>query len=238
MKIAIIGYGRMGKTIENLAVEAGHEIALIVDEQNREDLFNGALKKADVAIEFTRPDSAFENIKACLETGIPVVSGTTAWLDRLEDVKKICQEQAGAFFYASNFSIGVNVFFALSKYLAELMNEQSAYEVSMEEIHHTGKKDAPSGTAITLAEGILEKLKRKKAWVNDESADAEELAIISKRIDPAPGTHTVEYSSSVDTIIIEHEAHSREGFAKGAIAAAQWIIGKQGVFGMEDLLGF
>ena len=238
MKIAIIGYGRMGKTIENLAIEAWHEIALIVDEQNREDLFNGALKKADVAIEFTRPDSAFDNIKACLEAGVPVVSGTTAWLDRLGEVKKICEQKAGAFFYASNFSIGVNVFFALNRYLAALMDEQSAYEVTMEEIHHTGKKDAPSGTAITLAEGILEKLKRKKAWVNDESADEEELSIISKRIDPAPGKHTVTYHSPVDTITIEHEAHSREGFAKGAIAAAQWIIGKQGVFGMQDLLGF
>lgn len=238
MKIAIIGYGRMGKTIETLAKAGGHEVVLIVDEQNRADLHNGALKKAEVAIEFTSPESAFENVKACLEAGVPIVSGTTAWLDRLEEVKGICDQNAGAFFYASNYSIGVNLFFALNKYLAELMNDQTSYEVSMEEIHHTGKRDAPSGTAITLAEGILEKLKRKQAWVNDESADRDELAIISKRIDPAPGTHIVEYRSTVDTITIGHEAHSREGFAKGAIVAAQWIIGKKGMFGMSDMLGF
>ncbi|GAB5550713.1 MAG: 4-hydroxy-tetrahydrodipicolinate reductase [Saprospiraceae bacterium] len=238
MKIAIIGYGRMGKTIENLATAAGHEIVLIIDENNQADLYNGALSRADVAIEFTSPESAFKNIKACLEAGTPIVSGTTAWLSHMEEVKAICAQQEGAFFYASNYSIGVNLFFALNRYLAGLMNEQASYEVSMEEIHHTGKRDAPSGTAITLAEGILEQLKRKKAWVNDESADAEELSILSKRIDPAPGTHVVEYSSTVDTITIEHKAHSREGFAKGAIAAAQWLIGKKGVFGMSDLLGF
>lgn len=238
MKIAIIGYGRMGKTIENLATAAGHEIVLIIDENNQADLHNGALSKAEVAIEFTSPESAFKNIKACLEAGTPIVSGTTAWLSHMEEVKTLCAQQEGAFFYASNYSIGVNLFFALNRYLAGLMNEQASYEVSMEEIHHTGKRDAPSGTAITLAEGILEQLKRKKAWVNDESAEAEELSILSKRIDPAPGTHVIEYSSTVDTITIEHKAHSREGFAKGAIAAAQWLIGKKGVFGMSDLLGF
>lgn len=236
-KLAIIGYGRMGKIIETLAPKAGFEVGMIIDADNRDDLASPAFQEMDVAVEFTRPESAFGNIKACLEAGVPVVSGTTAWLERLEEVENICDQTKGAFFYASNFSIGVNIFFALNKYLARLMNAHPLYQVQMEELHHTGKLDAPSGTAITLAEDILEELDRKQSWVNDENAELEELSIISKRVDPLPGTHKVEYSSAVDSIRMEHEAFTREGFARGALAAASWIIGRQGVFGMEDMLG-
>lgn len=238
MRIAIIGYGKMGKTIEGLAKAAGDEIHIIIDENNRADMQSEAFREADVAIEFTRPESAFDNVTACFKAGVPVVSGTTAWLDKYEEAVAVCTEHQGGFFYASNYSIGVNIFFALNRYLAKMMNEQGQYQVTVEEVHHTAKLDAPSGTAITLAEGILENLDRKKSWVNDESFEEEELAIISKRIDPAPGTHTITYHSLVDTITIEHEAHTREGFAKGALAAARWLVGKQGVFGMKDMLGF
>jgi 4-hydroxy-tetrahydrodipicolinate reductase len=228
----------MGKTIENLAKEAGHKIQIIIDEKNREDLASATFKEADVAIEFTRPESAFENITACFRAGVPVICGTTAWLDRYEEAVEVCQQLKGGFFYASNYSIGVNVFFALNRHLARMMDEQEQYKVLVEEIHHTAKLDAPSGTAITLAEGILENISRKKSWVNDESFEEEELPILSKREDPAPGTHIITYSSFVDTITIQHEAHTREGFAKGALAAARWMVGKTGVFGMKDLLGF
>jgi 4-hydroxy-tetrahydrodipicolinate reductase len=237
MKIAIIGYGKMGKTIEALAKEAGDKVSIIIDENNKAALASDAFAAADVAIEFTRPESAYDNIIACFKAGVPVVSGTTAWLDQYEKAVALCKAHQGGFFYASNYSIGVNIFFALNRYLAGLMDEQDQYKVLLEEIHHTSKLDAPSGTAITLAEGILEKLKRKKSWVNDESFDEEELPILSKRIDPTPGTHTVTYDSLVDTIQIQHVAHTREGFAKGALAAARWLIGKQGVFGMSDMLG-
>lgn len=238
MKIAIIGYGKMGKTIEGLAKEAGDEVLTIIDEDNKSALSSAEFAEADVAIEFTRPESAYDNIVACFKAGVPVVSGTTAWLDQYEDAVAECETQQGAFFYASNYSIGVNIFFALNKYLARLMDEQEQYKVLLEEIHHTSKLDAPSGTAITLAEGILENIKRKKSWVNDESFEAEELPIFSRRIDPTPGTHTITYDSLMDTIQIQHVAHTREGFAKGALAAAAWLVGKRGVYGMSDLLGF
>lgn len=238
MKIAIIGYGKMGKTIEGLAVAKGHEIVLKITDENTNDLTAENLKKADVAIEFTTPHSAFSNISLCLKSGVPVVSGTTAWLDKYEDAKALCLKTKGAFFYASNFSIGVNIFFALNKYLAEMMNQYDDYNPTMEEIHHTQKLDAPSGTGITLAEGLLEKIARKSKWVNDETENPEELALVSKRIDKVPGTHTINYSSSIDTIEITHVAHSREGFAKGALNAAEWIVGKEGCFGMNDMLGF
>lgn len=238
MKIAIIGYGKMGKTIEELVKKTGDEVPLIVEEKNKAVLASKEFSEMDVAIEFTRPESAFENIIACFKAGVPVVSGTTAWLDQYEAAVAECNALNGAFFYASNYSIGVNIFFALNRYLASLMDQQEQYKVLLEEIHHTSKLDAPSGTAITLAEGIIENMKRKKSWVNDESFEEEELAILSKRIDPTPGTHSVTYDSLVDTIQIQHVAHTREGFAKGALAAARWLVGKKGVYGMSDLLGF
>ncbi|MCB0562644.1 MAG: 4-hydroxy-tetrahydrodipicolinate reductase, partial [Phaeodactylibacter sp.] len=181
---------------------------------------------------------AVSNIAAALEAGVPVVSGTTGWLDRLEEVKTICAREKGAFFYASNFSIGVNIFFALNRYLARMMDQQPQYDVELEEIHHTQKLDAPSGTAITLAQGILDEITRKKSWINEKSEDPEALSIISKRIDPAPGTHEINYHSEIDSITIRHTAHSREGFAAGALMAAEWIVGRQGVFGMSDMLPF
>ena len=243
MRIAIIGYGKMGKTIERLALKNGHEIVLKISSQNLSDLTPENLQRADAAIEFSRPERAFDNIATCLQAGVPVVVGTTAWLGRLEEAKKLCTETGGAFFYASNFSIGVNIFFAVNRYLAGLLNEQPQYDVRMEEIHHTQKLDHPSGTAITLAEGILKKLDRKSSWaasLNAPKSDitASELPIVSKRIDPAPGTHIVTWASDIDTIEISHTAHSREGFAASALAAAEWIVGKTGFFEMKDMLGF
>ncbi len=243
MKIALIGYGKMGKTIERLALQSNHEIVLKIDKENADDLTQENLRMADVAIEFTQPETAYGNIVACLEAGVPVVVGTTAWLDKLDAVKKLCSERNGAFFHASNFSIGVNIFFAVNRYLAGLMNEQPQYDVRMKEVHHTQKLDHPSGTALTLAEGILKNLSRKSSWTaslgKPETAPAPaELSIVSKRIDPAPGTHVVTWASDIDTIEISHTAHSREGFAAGALAAAEWIIGKKGSFEMKDMLGF
>jgi len=236
MKIAIIGYGRMGKIIEKLAIEQGHEVPLTIGSSNLEDFTPQNLQKCDVAIEFSLPSTAFTNIKTCLEAGLPVISGTTAWLDQLDEVKQICKVQQGAFFYASNYSIGVNIFFALNEKLAQLMQPHAQYDIKMEEIHHTQKLDAPSGTAITLAEGILRNNKHKKSWVKQQATNAQELPILSKRIDKVPGTHTVAYDSVVDNITISHVAHSRKGFAMGAITAAQWLIGKQGTFSMKDML--
>lgn len=238
MKIALIGYGKMGKTIGRLALDKGHSIALKIDKDNQGDLTAENLQKVDVAIEFTQPESAFENVKTCLEAGVPVISGTTGWLENLPKAREICQHKGGAMLHATNFSIGVNIFFALNRYLAKMMETQEQYNVQMEEIHHTQKLDAPSGTAITLAQGILSEISRKNKWVNKATEDISELPIISKRIDPAPGTHTVTYSSEIDTITISHEAHSREGFALGALTAAEWIVGKQGSFTMQDVLGF
>lgn len=238
MKIALIGYGKMGKTIENMALDRGHRVVLKIDVDNRDQLTAGRLAGADVAIEFTRPESAFSNIVAALEAGVPIVSGTTGWLDRLEEVKTVCAREKGAFFYASNFSIGVNIFFALNRYLARMMEQHPQYDIELEEIHHTQKLDAPSGTAITLAQGILDEISRKKFWVNEKDINPKALSILSKRIDPAPGTHEINYRSEIDSITIRHTAHSREGFAEGALMAAEWIVGKQGVFGMSDMLTF
>lgn len=238
MKIALIGYGKMGKTIEKLALDKGHEVVLKIDKENQADLTAAHLLQADVAIEFTQPESAFANIKACLEAGVPVVSGTTGWLERLPEMREICEASGSAFLHATNFSIGVNMLFALNRFLAKMMNGQLQYDVQMEEVHHTQKLDAPSGTAITLAEGILAELDRKQSWVNHQTDKPEELPIISKRIDPAPGTHSITYQSDIDDITISHVAHSREGFALGALTAAEWIVGKQGNFTMQDVLGF
>jgi 4-hydroxy-tetrahydrodipicolinate reductase len=236
MKIALIGYGKMGQAIEAIAQGRGHEIVHRIDINSSHLLEKEHLQQADVAIEFTTPETAYNNIIRCFDANVPVVCGTTGWLDKLPQVKSRCLEKHQAFLYASNFSIGVNIFFELNRRLAELMAPQSAYGVSMEEIHHTQKKDAPSGTAITLAEQILEKVPGKKGWVNEESTDPAQLAIISKRINPAPGTHTITYSSPIDDITITHTAHSREGFAAGAVTAAEWLKGKKGIFTMKDVL--
>lgn len=237
MKIALIGYGKMGKAIEEIALQHGHTIVLKIDVDNQHLLQTATLKTADVAIEFTGPHSAFENVRTCLEAGVPVVCGSTGWGDSLATARSLCEQHQGAFIYASNFSIGVNLFFELNKKLAALMADQTAYEVILEEIHHTQKKDAPSGTAITLAEHVLAQLKRKKQWVNDISDNPEDLEIISQRIDPTPGTHSVKYSSVVDDIEIIHTAHNRTGFAAGAVKAAEFISGKKGIFSMKDVLG-
>ena len=237
MNIALIGYGKMGKAIEEIAIERGHSIVLKINDENLQDFTKENVIKADVAIEFSGPHSAYENIKSIMDFGVPVVSGSTGWTERINEINKWCQERNGAFLYASNFSVGVNIFFELNKKLAILMSPHTEYNISMEEIHHTQKKDAPSGTAITLAEQILEQIKQKKKWVNQDSSDSSELPIISKREDPAPGTHSIMYSSSIDDIEIIHTAHNRKGFALGAILAAEFIKGKKGVFSMNDVLG-
>jgi 4-hydroxy-tetrahydrodipicolinate reductase len=236
MKIALIGYGKMGQMIEEIALERGHEVVLKINIDNLPDFTKENMALADVAIEFTGPDSAFENVKQCIEFVVPVVSGSTGWNKQLEVAKNYCQQQGGTFLHASNFSVGVNIFFQVNKLLAKLMANQPAYEVSLKEIHHTQKKDAPSGTAVTLAEQVLENIDRKKDWVNSPSTSPAELSIISERIDPAPGTHYVKYTSEVDDIEIIHTAHSRKGFALGAVVAAEFIAGKKGIFTMDDVL--
>lgn len=238
MKLALIGYGKMGKIIEEIAVQRKHEVVLKIDINNLSDFTKENISKADVAIEFTGPHSAFENVKKVISFGMPVVCGSTGWLDKLDEIKKWVAEKNGAFLYASNFSIGVNIFFELNKKLAALMASHTDYEAIIEETHHTQKKDAPSGTAITLAEQILEQNKKKKRWVNEVSENPEDLEIISQRIDPAPGTHSVKYSSVIDDIEIIHTAHSRKGFALGAVMAAEFINAKKGFFSMKDVLGF
>ncbi len=237
MKIALIGYGKMGKAIESIALSKGHEIVLKIDIQNNQDFTEAALQKADVAIEFTGPHSAFENVKKCIAWGVPVVSGSTGWLDQWAEIKDLCAEKNGTLIYSSNYSIGVNLFFELNKQLAQLMESYNSYDVSMTEVHHTEKKDAPSGTAISLAEQILTNLGRKNKWVNAASGNSNELDIQSERIDPAPGTHMVKYSSEVDDIEIIHTAHTRIGFASGAVLAAEFAFEKKGIFTMKDVLG-
>jgi 4-hydroxy-tetrahydrodipicolinate reductase len=236
MKIALIGYGKMGKAIEEIAVNRGHEIVLKIDEYNLSDFNKKNITTADVAIEFTGPHSAYDNVKKALEFDVPLVCGSTGWLEKLDEIEKLCTERKGSFIYASNFSVGVNIFFEVNKRLAALMALQKDYEVQVTEIHHTQKKDAPSGTAITIAEQILDNLKRKKSWVNHISDNVSELEIISERIDPAPGIHKVKYSSAVDDIEIIHTAHSRQGFALGAVLAAEFIKDKKGIFSMKDVL--
>lgn len=237
MKIALIGYGKMGHAIEEIAVQRGHEIVLKVSIENFEDNTIENIQKADVAIEFTGPEIAFDNVMKCLDAGVPVVSGSTGWLQRFDEAKKQCEAKNGALIYASNFSVGVNIFFALNKKLAELMAPHSEYDVSMTEVHHTQKKDAPSGTAITLAEGILQSFPQKKKWVNQHSNQPDELVIISERVDPAPGTHIISYTSAIDDIEIKHTAHNRKGFATGAVLAAEFLHQKKGIYSMSDVLG-
>lgn len=235
MKLLLVGYGKMGKTIEKVAMERGHEIAGRIDIDNQEE-FDSII--ADAAIEFSHPDAAFDNVRRCLEKNIPVVCGTTGWLNRRPEIEGLTKKLNGAFFYASNYSLGVNVFFKLNEHLARMMGGFKSYDIHIDEIHHTEKKDAPSGTAITLAEGILRHVRHKKTWVNKGSEKAEELPINSFRIDQVPGTHLVNYSSLTDDIEIKHTAHTREGFALGAVMVAEWIRDKKGALNMDDFLKF
>lgn len=233
MKILLLGYGNMGKEIEKISIERGHQIAGTIDQKNSEHLTTFNTDNTDVAIEFSEPSSAVDNINYCIKSGIPVVSGTTGWLDKFEEVVALCKAKNGTFFYASNFSIGVNLFFQLNNNLAKMMASQKKYNISIEEIHHTHKKDAPSGTAITLAEDIMANSNKYAQWYLDNNSD-DGIPIKSLRIDPTPGTHTVKYSSEIDDIEIKHTAHSRKGFATGAVMVAEWIRGKKGVLSMSD----
>ncbi len=235
MKILLIGYGKMGKTIEGLALQRGHTIVGKIDNHEQLQKFN---LYADAAIEFSQPDAVAENLKFCFDKKIPVACGTTGWLEKRKEMESLCLQKGGAFFYASNYSLGVNIFFKLNEFLARLMNSQQGYQVSIDETHHTQKKDAPSGTAITLAEGIIKNYRSKKEWALNETSNPEALAIKAFRIDPTPGTHVVKYQSIVDDIEIKHTAHSREGFALGAILVAEWLAGKTGVYSMDDFLKF
>lgn len=237
MKIALVGYGKMGKTIERIALERGHEVVLRISSSNQSDLIKDNLANADVVIEFTNPEAAFDNVRKCLMAGTPVVCGSTGWNEKLEEAYKICLENNTAMLQSSNFSIGVNVFFEINKLLAQIMNQYPNYEVSIEETHHTHKKDAPSGTAITIAERILEQLDRKKTWSITQPIVPSELSIVAHRIDEVPGTHNVKYSSDIDEIELIHTAHNRDGFALGAVVTAEFLQGKKGIFKMKDVLG-
>ena len=230
MKIALLGYGKMGKVIEKIALQRGHEIVM---RKSSSASFNG-LENSDIAIDFSVPSAAVTNISTCLNQGIPIVSGTTGWLDEYETMVSLCQKQNGAFIYGSNFSLGVNLFFELNDYLAKIMSKFNQYQVEMEEIHHTQKLDAPSGTAISLAKGIINN-SHYQNWVLD-NPKANEILIDAKRIENVPGTHSVIYHSEVDSIEIKHIAHNREGFALGSVIAAEWLLGKKGVFTMKDVL--
>ncbi len=238
MKIALIGYGKMGKTIERIARERGHEIVSVIDVDNLDDFDSDAFKSADVAIEFTIPKVALSNYRRAFASGVAVVSGTTGWTEELPQLKKEIEEGGKTLFWSSNFSLGVNIFMAVNKYLAKIMNEFPTYNVEMTEVHHTQKLDAPSGTAITLAEGILENLDRKTTWTKETENNPQEMAIKSIREGQVPGIHTIRYESEVDSIEITHDARSREGFALGAVVAAEFTCGKKGFLGMQDMLQF
>ena len=234
MNIALLGYGKMGKAIEKIALERGHQV---VQKIGRGETLNP--EGVDAAIDFSLPDAAVTNITSCLENGIPIVSGTTGWLDSYDQMVALCNKKEGAFIYASNFSVGVNLFFELNKKLARLMNSQEDYHIGLEEIHHTQKLDAPSGTAITVAEGVVENSHYDKWELNESPTQAfsnSYVPIQAVREGKVPGTHTVTYKSTIDTITISHEAHSRQGFALGAVVAAEWLAGKKGVFSMRDVL--
>ena len=231
MKVALLGYGKMGKIIEQVALSRGHEIVIKATKDTKYNLTD-----ADVAIDFSVPSAAVNNISNGLKNNVPIVSGTTGWLDSYEAMVKLCNEHQGAFLYASNFSLGVNIFFELNSYLAKIMSSFEQYKVTIEEIHHTQKLDKPSGTAITLAQGIIKEHTRYTDWELDKNQANHSVPVFAKRLPEVPGTHTISYSSSVDTIAISHEAHSREGFALGAVLAAEWILGRKGVFSMKDVL--
>jgi len=230
MKIALFGYGRMGKEIEEVALQRGHDIIL-----KNDGVVSYDITKADIAIDFSVPTAAFNNISNCINNAIPVISGTTGWLDKYAEVVKLCDKKKGAFIYASNFSLGVNIFFELNNKLAKMMNSLNDYHVTIEEIHHLNKLDKPSGTAITLANGII-KSSSKTEWKLDGSSSGETLPIKAKRIEDVPGMHTVQYNSNVDTIEIMHTAHCRKGFALGAVIAAEWLKDKKGIYTMKDVL--
>lgn len=239
MKIALIGYGKMGHEIEKIALERGHEIVSIIDINNADTAFDSPeFKSADVAIEFSTPDTAIENYRKCFAANVPVVAGTTGWLEHMDEVKEACEKSDKTFFYASNYSLGVNIFFALNKYLAKIMNNFSDYNVKMEEVHHIHKLDAPSGTAITLAEGIMENVDRKKRWNLEMEEKPTDLSIHCIREGEVPGIHEVMYESEADVISIKHDAKSRKGFALGAVFAAEFTNGKKGFLGMKDMLNF
>ncbi len=237
MNIALIGYGKMGHAIEAIAQKRGHTITAIINSSNRERLTNGALTTCDVAIEFTAPEIAKDNVVTCLKQGVNVVSGTTGWNDDIAEAQQAAIENNRALLHASNFSIGVNIFFEVNKLLASLMNTHPEYDITIEETHHTHKKDAPSGTAITLAEQILERNEHKKAWSLNFLNNPSILPIVAHRIEQVPGTHVVKYHSAIDDLVMTHTAHSRDGFALGAVLAAEFIGGKTGVFTMQDVLG-
>ncbi len=247
MKIALLGYGKMGKIIEKIATDRKHEIVLKIDYDNLDELNAENLQKADVAIEFTTPSSVLNNIKVCFDAGVPIVVGTTGWHAELQQIKQQCEETNNSLLYATNFSVGVNIFFHVNRVLAKLMNNYPYYEVQVEEIHHTQKLDSPSGTGITIAEGIIDNLDAKKEWVNvvvtddnsnDDNIKADQLLIESHRVDSVPGTHTVIYDSEVDTIEFKHTAHNRNGFALGAVLAAEWLKDNKGFHSVEDMFNF
>ncbi|MCH2194900.1 4-hydroxy-tetrahydrodipicolinate reductase [Kordia sp.] len=231
MNIALLGYGRMGKEIEKIALNRNHVIIHKVSE----NIASYDITNVDVAIDFSIPSAAFENISHCIKHQVPVISGTTGWLEKYDEVVQLCETEKGAFIYASNFSLGVNIFFEMNTYLAKMMSQLEDYNVSLEEIHHTKKLDAPSGTAITLAEGIIQHTNYND-WKLDTTENENEIPIVAKRITEVPGTHEITYASAIDTISIKHEAHNRQGFALGAVVAAEWIQGKTGVFSMKDVL--
>jgi 4-hydroxy-tetrahydrodipicolinate reductase len=248
MNIALLGYGKMGKTIEKIATDRKHNIVLTIDFYNQDEVTTENLQKADVVIEFSTPGSVLGNIQQCFNAGVPVVVGTTGWYEHLPEIKQKCLESNGTMLYASNFSVGVNIFFYVNKLLAKLMNKYPYYDVQVEEIHHTQKLDSPSGTAITIAEGIIDNLDSKKEWVNiltadgsdadDDNVKNDQLLIESFRIENVPGTHTVIYDSEVDMIEFKHTAHNRNGFALGAVLAAEWVKGKKGFFSVEEMFDF
>ncbi|MEZ4972043.1 MAG: 4-hydroxy-tetrahydrodipicolinate reductase [Cyclobacteriaceae bacterium] len=235
LKIALLGYGKMGKAIEGFALKRDHNIIAKIDLDNANEI--DQIKTADVAIEFSQPDAVVANLQACFDRSVPVVCGTTGWLEKRMEVEAYCKEKHGALFYASNYSLGVNIFFKVNEFLARIMNQNPAYEISINEIHHTQKKDAPSGTAISLADGIIQNIERMSKWTMDSPAE-NEIQITSSRIDPTPGTHTVKYASTIDDIEIKHTAHSRDGFALGAVMVAEWLAGKKGIYTMSDFLKF
>lgn len=238
MNIALIGYGKMGKTIEQIAINRGHKIVAIIDINNQKDFESEKFKSADVAIEFTTPATAFSNYMKCFAAGVAVVSGTTGWLSHLDEVKALCQNEEKTFFYASNFSIGVNIFFALNKYLARIMNNFPAYDVSITETHHVHKLDAPSGTAITLAEGIIDNIDRKESWKLETAGQPSDIKIHAIREGEVPGIHEITYESDADIISIKHDAKNRRGLALGAVLAAEFTAGKKGFLGMNDMYNF
>ena len=238
MRLLILGYGKMGKAIEEIAEDRGHSIVHKININNTQALKFIDSSEIDVAIEFSQPDAAFENVSYCLNHNIPVVSGTTGWLDKKDEIDELCSNNNGAFFYASNFSLGVNLFYKLNEILAQMMGQQPSYKAELTEIHHTEKLDSPSGTAITLAEGLIKNITSKTEWLNEPSEEENVISIISKREPNVPGTHITKYFSDVDEIEIKHTANSRTGFALGAVLVAEWILDKKGVLSMKDFMKF